>query len=243
MFFVFFAFFGFCGFPKCGKTAAVYACAAELGYRIIEVNCARVQSGKDLTCLIGEAAQSQSVQKNKSSSQLLSTTKNKTKKKGKAKKKGRKSRKAEEAAKWNQELLEHCRGKSVILFDEIDVMIDELSKDGFLRSVGNLLRSARTPVIMTGTSIPNQLLTYEKYMNLLEFEYPLLDCLILRCYCICLAEGFCVCYDELKRIVQFLNNDVRQAINHLQFWMMSPRTFDHLPSKGNGMLALFFHMF
>merc|ERR1719447_1907644 len=46
------------GPSSCGKTASVYAVAAEMSYAVIEVNCVVVRSAKDLRDLIGEATQS-----------------------------------------------------------------------------------------------------------------------------------------------------------------------------------------
>ena len=41
-----------------GKTAAVYACAAELNFKVIEVNATMLRSGKHLLSTFGEATQS-----------------------------------------------------------------------------------------------------------------------------------------------------------------------------------------
>lgn len=46
---------GPCG---CGKTAAVYACALELGFQVIEVNAGMDRGGAQLLRLVGEATQS-----------------------------------------------------------------------------------------------------------------------------------------------------------------------------------------
>ncbi len=47
-----------------GKTSIIYAIANELEYKIIEVNCITIKTGKDLNNLIGEATQSQCVKLN-----------------------------------------------------------------------------------------------------------------------------------------------------------------------------------
>ena len=203
--------------------------------------------------MIGEAVQSQSVQ-NKAASKKNSQTKNNSdnnsKKSGKGKrgrkpsKTGRKSKKSKKEVEeelLNRELLEHCRGKSVILLDEVDVMIYETN--GFLRSLTNLLRAARIPIILTSNYIPAELDAFETHWNKQIFDYAGTNSIVLRCYCICLAEGYCISFEELKNIVSFCKLDLRQILNYLQFWMVSPRTFEHLPPNCQGILLFLFLFF
>uniref|UniRef100_UPI00358F2F26 ATPase family AAA domain-containing protein 5-like n=1 Tax=Myxine glutinosa TaxID=7769 RepID=UPI00358F2F26 len=58
-----------CGPPGVGKTAAVYACAHELGYKVFEVNCSSLRSGRILVSQLQEATQSHQVHKAKSHGQ------------------------------------------------------------------------------------------------------------------------------------------------------------------------------
>uniref|UniRef100_A0AAV2LN00 AAA+ ATPase domain-containing protein n=1 Tax=Knipowitschia caucasica TaxID=637954 RepID=A0AAV2LN00_KNICA len=46
------------GPPGVGKTAAVYACALELGFKVFEVNCSSQRSGRDMLAQLKEATQS-----------------------------------------------------------------------------------------------------------------------------------------------------------------------------------------
>lgn len=46
------------GPPGVGKTASAYAVAAELGFRVLEVNPGADRSGQQLRALVGEATQS-----------------------------------------------------------------------------------------------------------------------------------------------------------------------------------------
>ena len=50
-----------CGPVGCGKTAAVYACAEELGYKVLEVNSAHCRSRQNLLGILREATQSHHV--------------------------------------------------------------------------------------------------------------------------------------------------------------------------------------
>lgn len=47
------------GPPGCGKTSAVYACAREVGYRVLEVNPGMERTGAQVLKMVGEATQSQ----------------------------------------------------------------------------------------------------------------------------------------------------------------------------------------
>ncbi len=50
-----------CGPVGCGKTATVYACAEELGYKVLEVNSAHCRSRQSLLSILREATQSHHV--------------------------------------------------------------------------------------------------------------------------------------------------------------------------------------
>lgn len=50
------------GPPGVGKTASVYACAAELGYKVFEVNCSSQRSGLEVLTQLKEATQSHLVE-------------------------------------------------------------------------------------------------------------------------------------------------------------------------------------
>ncbi|XP_072319942.1 ATPase family AAA domain-containing protein 5b [Eucyclogobius newberryi] len=50
------------GPPGVGKTASVYACAAELGFKVFEVNCSSQRSGREVLAQLKEATQSHLVE-------------------------------------------------------------------------------------------------------------------------------------------------------------------------------------
>ncbi|XP_055014529.1 ATPase family AAA domain-containing protein 5b isoform X2 [Boleophthalmus pectinirostris] len=51
-----------CGPPGVGKTASVYACAMELGFKVFEVNCSSQRSGREVLAQLKEATQSHQVE-------------------------------------------------------------------------------------------------------------------------------------------------------------------------------------
>ena len=50
-----------CGPVGCGKTAAVYTCAQELGYKVLEINSTHCRTRQNLTSILREATQSHQV--------------------------------------------------------------------------------------------------------------------------------------------------------------------------------------
>ncbi|GAB1606977.1 hypothetical protein Ahia01_000980400, partial [Argonauta hians] len=62
------------GPPGAGKTAAVYALAAELGYQVFEMNASSIRSGKKILTRLQEATQSHQVSKDKSDSEAPPST-------------------------------------------------------------------------------------------------------------------------------------------------------------------------
>ncbi|XP_078467338.1 ATPase family AAA domain-containing protein 5 [Lampetra planeri] len=57
------------GPPGVGKTAAVYACAQELGFKVFEVNCSSQRSGRHILAQLREATQSHQVSKQRAGGQ------------------------------------------------------------------------------------------------------------------------------------------------------------------------------
>ena len=84
-----------------GKTAAVYACAAELGLKVIEVNPAMPRAGRHVLASFGEATQSHELAKWSSCevAKQESAAAEPAKKGGKAEKKGGKPEKPQAEAK------------------------------------------------------------------------------------------------------------------------------------------------
>ena len=50
-----------CGPVGCGKTAAVYTCAHELGYKVLEINSTHCRSRQNVMSILREATQSHHV--------------------------------------------------------------------------------------------------------------------------------------------------------------------------------------
>uniref|UniRef100_H3GH16 ATPase AAA-type core domain-containing protein n=1 Tax=Phytophthora ramorum TaxID=164328 RepID=H3GH16_PHYRM len=121
-----------------GKSAAVYACAEELGYEIIEINAAQSRSGKSVVELAGEATQSTRVL-HVGGKDDKSRKKQKQKKKRRRHSEGRKSLEKSTAASL-----------SLVLFEDVDLVFDE--DKGFLNATSVMLMSLDTLISLRGLS-------------------------------------------------------------------------------------------
>ena len=162
----------------CGKTAAVYAAAQELGFEVFEINPGSRRSGKDLLDRIGDMTKNHLVNHNQEDSiketnddteDMLRVTDSlqkdlesgrqgtmnkffqaqpRTKNKATAKPRGRPSKKETPAMKPNSKPLK-AQKQSLILLEEVDILFED-DKQFWSTTLDLILRSRR-PVIMTCT--------------------------------------------------------------------------------------------
>ncbi|KAJ0402707.1 hypothetical protein P43SY_007849 [Pythium insidiosum] len=121
-----------------GKSAAVYACAEELGFQIIEINASQQRTGKQIAEIVGEATQSTRVLHCGNAS----TKKKKngeTKKSPRQKKARRDSREADGTRKRAH--------LSLVLFEDIDLVFEE--DKGFLSTMCAIAKHAKCPIVAT----------------------------------------------------------------------------------------------
>ena len=113
--------------------------------------------------------------------------------------------------------------QSIILLEEVDNMLE--SAPGIVKAIDSYSKHSRCPIILTATKVPEML----KNLGLTHFklDYGPLVRLALRTYVIGLCEGVCLTRNEIEKIVKHFNFDLRAVLINLQFWLTSPRTFDH----------------
>ncbi|XP_064120413.1 ATPase family AAA domain-containing protein 5-like [Macrobrachium nipponense] len=162
-----------CGPPGVGKTAVVYALAAELGYNVLEVNASSKRPGKHVMSQLAEATQSHSVSNssNQPTNALAAMF---------AAKSGTQSKKVKNKAFASKEKVSHgCnrdvekkKGLSVVLFEDIDIVFEE-SDEGFLSTVNNFMITTKRPIILT-LSYPSHsaLSKIKSSYERLDFEPP-----------------------------------------------------------------------
>lgn len=216
----------------CGKTASVYAVAAELAMKVIEVNASSKRTGKIMLQDLQEATQSHKVNRGTGSldNSQKSQEKNKpeiaknTKKRGRPKKslnneKLKKHSVKSEALSGASLSQESTRtDSSLILIDDADIVFEQ--DDGFSSAIVQLVQCSKRPVILITSSVAcPHLQRFLQYGNILKM-CPLLPRMLGTWLDImCLADSG-ICWPGVG--AKFLNHfkgDIRKTINYLQFYM------------------------
>lgn len=211
-----------------GKTSSVYAVAAELAIKVIEVNVSSKRTGKILLQDLQEATQSHKVNRGKGSSTensqefFRSKTKSQGSKKQLKKYKGASngvvSLHTSESQSQSQE--DGRTGMSLILIDDADVVFDQ--DDGFVSAIAQLIQCSKRPVILVVTSL-----------NCLHLQKFLLSGTILKMNSLsprilgtwldvmCLVDTK-LCWPGMgEKCLDYFSGDIRKAINCLHFLLAS----------------------
>ncbi|XP_077919480.1 ATPase family AAA domain-containing protein 5 isoform X4 [Halichoerus grypus] len=192
-----------------GKTAAVYACAQELGFKIFEVNASSQRSGRQILSQLKEATQSHQVDKqgikNSCEQKPIIQTKSTNTTKSNVKEFG-----AEEPNRKN--------ATSLILFEEVDVIFEEDA--GFLNAIKTFMATTKRPVILT-TSDPTFSLMFDGCFEEINFSTPSLLNVASYLQMICLAENFRTDVKDFVTLLTANTCDIRKSILYLQFWIRS----------------------
>ena len=197
------------GPPGSGKTAAVYACAAELDLEVIEINASTSRGRGKILQLVGEATQSHRL-----ASGALQTTESleetSLKKPRLANTKQNVTNKTSCATKLSK--------SSIILFEEVDniSLFEDAGDRGFFSAVRHLMKKSKRPIILTANKntepLVNLSLKTERFCPLK------LSSVVLETGLICLLEGIRAGVSELSSLARLLKCDLRQILLTLQFW-------------------------
>ena len=187
----------------CGKTAAVYALAEELGLHVLEVNASSCRTGKQVTSMLLEATQSQQVRAGQAKLSFFKPKVEKPKvEEGRDEKKIR---------------------KALILFEHIDVVFEEQDR-GFYSAVNSIAAATKRPIVFT-SSDDNCLSLINKSIKarIEHFRFnsaispPLVSS---HLQLMCLTEGFFISRSSIQQVVSNCTS-VSQAINRTQFLVES----------------------
>ncbi|XP_045517301.1 uncharacterized protein LOC123709795 isoform X2 [Pieris brassicae] len=239
-----------CGDVGSGKTSSVYAVAAELAIKVIEVNSSSKRTGKIMLQDLQEATRSHKVDRGKSNSdnsqKLQETAKPKL-----PKKRGR-PKKAKDLSKdvkkiENMKCIVECSSSqdsvrtdsSLILIDDADIVFEQ--DDGFCSAISQLIHSSKRPVILITSSLSCQHL--QKFIQLgkiikMHKFLPRMSGTWLDIMCVA-DTG--ICFPGLgDGLLDYYKGDIRKTIHSLQFYMVSYKhsTYENSQDIGNDKLNI-----
>lgn len=225
----------------CGKTAAAYAVAKELGFKVFEISSCEKRSGKDVLDKVGDMAENHLVKHHGTDPGEVSASEERNDeafnqdlasgRQGKMdsffrpKASGPKSS-PKKTAKPKVKAIEQLQKaikkpakdqqQSLILLEEVDVLFKE-DKD-FWSTVFKLISTSRRPFIMTCNDedlVPLQAMTLHA---ILRFTPPPVDLVADYLLAMAAAEGHLIKRDAVLSLYKCKDSDLRSAISDLQFW-------------------------
>ncbi|KAF8425196.1 hypothetical protein EV426DRAFT_561615 [Tirmania nivea] len=187
----------------CGKTAAVYAVAKEMGFTVFEVNPGNRRSGKDLLDQVGEMSRNHLVHQQKANMVDGAPFVQQRKDKGKA--------------KQIEEVIEKAQQtQSLILLEEADLLFEEDKQ--FWPTVMSLMAQSKRPIVMTCND--EKLLPIEDLLLHAILRMPPPPNTLAVDYLLLLAanEGHLLRRIDLAHLYNAHKGDLRAIITELNFW-------------------------
>ncbi|KAK6435425.1 hypothetical protein LTR95_008384 [Oleoguttula sp. CCFEE 5521] len=226
----------------CGKTAAAYAVAKELGFKVFEISSSERRTGRDVLDKIGDLTENHTVQHNAVDAGELSASEDRSimeaafqkdlasgrqgkmsaffsAKPIKAKSAPKTMRaKATTLATIQKALKKPPRGQqqSLILLEEVDILFRD-DKD-FWVSVLKLMLSSKRPFIMTCNDeelVPLQAMSLHA---VLRFRPAPVDLAVDYMLLLAATEGHLLKRDAVASVYQLKNHDLRASITELSLW-------------------------
>uniref|UniRef100_A0ACD5XJ22 Uncharacterized protein n=1 Tax=Avena sativa TaxID=4498 RepID=A0ACD5XJ22_AVESA len=213
----------------CGKSAAVFACAKEQGFNVIEVNTSDMRNGAYVKQKFEEATKSHGLgkwsQEEDTTSPRIDTLdpdraecrQSVSSSTGKASNSDehKSPAKCYLTSKLSDEAPKQVVNKTLILFEDVDTVFDE--DRGFISTILKIAETTKWPIILTSNkkdpSLPDLL-----DQLVLDFKYPSSGELLSHVDMICKSEGVNVAAPQLKYIINACLSDIRRATMLLQFW-------------------------
>ncbi|CAH1425734.1 unnamed protein product [Lactuca virosa] len=202
-----------------GKSAAIYACAKEQGFQVIEVNTSDWRNGALVKQKFGEAVESHWL---KCSAPNHENPDNKNQLKSSDDvieliplSDDEDSKDFKPIDKENKISSSQNGIKTLILFEDIDATLYE--DRGFISTIQQLAETAKRPMILTSNSddpdLPNNLDRIE-----VSFRIPSSDDLLSLAKMVCTAEKAEINSSLVERFIDYCQGDIRKTIMLLQFW-------------------------
>lgn len=221
----------------CGKTAAVYAVAQELGFEIFEINAGTRRSGRDLLDRVGDVAHNHLVHQGVETGDLsdgdghfaaalqadIDSGRQKTvqsflkpKAKGKPASKIREEAKTTATKPKNPEKKPKHQKQSVILLEEVDILFEEDRQ--FWTTVLGLISQSKRPIIMTCTDESRLPLGDMHLHAIFRLAPPPEELAVDYLMLIAGNEGHLLSRDAVSKLYSSKNYDLRASITELNFW-------------------------
>ncbi|CAI8605542.1 unnamed protein product [Vicia faba] len=223
-----------------GKSAAVYACAREQGFEVLELNASDWRNGAAVKQYFGDALGSHcvkglvkhSVSLEKKSMKLLPAPASPNVKA------------AEEMADDVIEMIAisddgtHSPGgtsqklhdindelasdtvQTLILVEDVDILFPE--DRGCIAAIQHIAETAKGPIILTSNS-NNASLPINLCRQRVSFSLPLPDELLRHLFMVCGTEEVNFNPLLLEKFIQSCDRDIRKTIMHLQFWLQNKK--------------------
>lgn len=226
----------------CGKTAAVYAAAQDLGFEVFEINAGSRRSGKDILDRVGDMARNHLVKsasgdgakttveieaskglseqpKQDLESNRKSTTNSFFKAKGPITRKppGRKENAAKASCQVKEAPRKHQTQKqSLILIEEVDVLFEEDKL--FWATILDLITQSKRPIVLTCTDeglLPlNEMVLYA----ILRLKSPPKQLAVDYLLLVACNEGHLLPRDAVSNLYKCKGSDLRASMADLNFF-------------------------
>ncbi|KXG39732.1 uncharacterized protein LOC8054300 isoform X2 [Sorghum bicolor] len=231
----------------CGKSAAVFACAKEQGFNVIEVNTSDMRNGAYVRQKFEEATKSHGLEKwsheevmnplRDDSLDPDSRTPDRTEYQHLMSCTTRVMIDCDQpkspvgcysGLKACDEPPKQVANKTLILFEDVDTVFDE--DRGFISTILKMAETTKWPIILTSNrkdpSLPNLL-----DQLVLNFKYPSTSELLPHVAMICKSEGLNVTVPQLKHVIDICLGDIRRTVMLLQFWYQGKHQFTERPKE------------
>ncbi|KFY91434.1 hypothetical protein V500_04665 [Pseudogymnoascus sp. VKM F-4518 (FW-2643)] len=226
----------------CGKTAAVYAVAKELGFEVFEINSSSRRSGKDILEKVGDMTRNHLVQQTQEQKlddsedlQRASDALDADLKSGRQgtmksffkstapKAKEPKAKKAKQSSETTSRPADVAPVKkpkqqkqSLILLEEVDILFEEDKQ--FWATVLTLISQSKRPIIMTCNDeslVLNQLLPLHA---IIRFAPPPVDLAVDYMLLVAANEGHALKRPAVTALYKAQKFDLRASMTDLEFW-------------------------
>ncbi|CAO2834492.1 unnamed protein product [Amaranthus hypochondriacus] len=213
-----------------GKSAAIYACAEEQGFQVIEVNASDWRNGALLKQKFGEAVGSHCMKRSQESPSKHNFRSSPVSTNGVVVEDLNNSlvevisllEEGDDVSdvktqNRNSSGLSCDKGdiKTLILFEDVDVTLCD--DRGFISTIQQLADTGKRPMILTSNNenppLPDNLDREE-----VCFTMPSVKELAYHIYLICSAEKANIQPYLIERCIKFCRGDIRKTLMHLQFW-------------------------